>query len=48
MKTKKEAKIEKLKFQQLMALNKVPNQALFDIISNYKAETLARIQPKNN
>lgn len=48
MKTKKEAKIEKLKFQQLMALNKVPQQPLFDIISNYKAETLARIQPKNN
>lgn len=48
MKTKKEAKIEKLKFQQLMALNKVPNEALFDIINNYKAETLARIQPKNN
>lgn len=48
MRTKKEAKIEKLKFQQLMTLNKVPNQALFDIISNYKAETLARIQPKNN
>ena len=48
MKTKKEAKIEKLKFQQLMALNKVPNEGLFDIISNYKAETLARIQPKNN
>lgn len=46
IKNKKEAKIEKLKFEQLMALNKVPNYPLFEIISRYKEETLVRIQQK--